>query len=55
MSAEAAGANAMLCILKCLSWQTWSENGNDALIGNLNQLESALILDEKRVICTAVA
>ncbi|WP_346303628.1 antirestriction protein [Pantoea sp. Morm] len=60
MSAEAAGVSAMLCVLKCLAWQTWSENGNDPLIGKLNHLESALweyalTLDEKRVICLAVA
>ena len=60
MSAEAAGVSAMLTVLKCLAWQTWSENGNDPLIGKLNHLESALweyalTLDENRVICMAVA
>ena len=60
MSAEAAGVSAMLTVLKCLAWQAWSENGNDPLIGRLNHLESALweyalTLDEKRVICLAVA
>ena len=60
MSAEAAGVSAMLNVLKCLAWKAWSENGNDLLIGRLNQFESALweyalTLDEKRVICMAVA
>ncbi|YCH32291.1 antirestriction protein [Erwinia sp. D4-22] len=60
MSAEAAGVSATLTVLKCLAWQAWSENGNDPLIGKLNHHESALweyalMLDEKRVICLAVA
>jgi len=32
----------MLTALKCLAWQTESENGNDPFIGKLNQLESAV-------------
>lgn len=60
MSAGAAGVSVMLTVLKCLAWQTWSENGNDPLIDKLNHLESALweyalTLDEKLVICLAVA
>ena len=58
MSAEAAGVSAMLTVLKCLAWQTWSENGNDPLIVKLNQLESALweyalTLEECSFICMA--
>jgi len=60
MSAKAAGVSAMLTVLICLAWQAWRENGNDPLIGKLNQLESALweyalTLEEFRTICMAVA
>ncbi|KAA5971685.1 hypothetical protein [Pantoea sp. M_9] len=44
MSAEATGVSATLAVLKCLAWQTWSENGNDPLSGKPNQLESARYL-----------
>ncbi|RPD91640.1 hypothetical protein BBB56_23335 [Candidatus Pantoea deserta] len=58
MSAEAAGVSGMLTMLKCLALQTWSENGNDPLIGKLNHLESALgeyalTLEESSFICMA--
>jgi len=54
------GFHAMLCVLRCLAWQAWSESGNDPIIGKLNHLESALweyalTLEECRTICMAVA